>query len=517
MIGIKQKKVMLVILDGFGIRKESRGNAIKQADPKNFNYYFSNFPHTTLYAHGKYVGVPDGQIGNSEVGHTTIGAGRLIEQDLIKINKSIKNGSFFRNKVLNDAIEYSKKHNSDIHLIGLLSDGGVHSHINHLFALLDLMKKKNFKRVYIHPILDGRDTPKKSAKKYIKKLQSKTKRLGFGEIATMIGRFYALDRDNRWNREHKAYDLLVNGNGIEEPNPIKAIDDSYKLGVTDEFVEPTLINKNGLISEKDTVIFFNFRSDRARELTKAFVQGRFNKFQRRKIIGLNFITLTQYDSKIKTKVAFPFQRIKNGLSEVISRRRFRQFKIAETEKYAHVTYFFNGGSEHPFNKEDRRIVKSPQVKTYDEKPEMSVYEIADVLSTRIKSRKYKLIVVNVANPDMVGHTGEMGAIKKAIKATDICLRNIVEEARMNDYYVIITADHGNAEQVIGNHKTTHTTNKVPFVLVVPFGVHNDLKLKKVKKASLQNIAPTILSIMNLSAPKEMRESLIEFEDKKSEK
>ncbi|MBU0461056.1 MAG: 2,3-bisphosphoglycerate-independent phosphoglycerate mutase [Nanoarchaeota archaeon] len=501
------KKAMLVILDGWGIRRSKRSNAIANARKPNFDRLWKQNPHTALHASGEYVGLPAGVMGNSEVGHIHLGGGRISDQELVRINKSIKDGSFFKNRVLLDAMQYVKKKDSSLHLLGLLSDGAVHSHISHLLALLKMAKQNRLKKVHVHCFLDGRDTAQRSAKKYLNQLISFMKKNRIGKISTVIGRFYAMDRDNRWNREHKAYDAMVNGTGMVAKDAISAVTQAYSRGETDEFVSPTVIlddGKKNLVQGNDAIIFYNFRSDRAREITRAFVQGKFNKFKRKKLLNLRFVCLVQYDKKIKTPVAFPPKMPLDILGEVVSDAGLMQFRTAETEKYAHVTYFFNCGSEQPFRNEERFLVPSPKVRTYDMKPEMSANKVTEVLLKRINTGRYSLIVVNYANPDMVGHTGDYKATIKAVEAADGCLGRVVSTARSKGYDVLITADHGNAEEMCGKRKTTHTTNKVPFILVS----QKKYKLKTDKDSCTANIAPTILKLLGLKKPKEMIKELI---------
>ena len=496
-----KEKAILIILDGWGIRKSRDYNAVKLAKTPNFDRLWKANPHTTLFAAEQHVGLPPGFIGNSEVGHTHLGAGRRIPQELLKINAAIRDGSFFKNKVILQAMEKARKNDSALHLMGLVSDGGVHSHINHLFALLKLAKKKKVRKVYIHCFLDGRDVPPKSAMKYIKTVETECKRLKIGSIATLIGRYYAMDRDNRWNREHKAYDAMVNNKGFVYPSAATAIKAAYNRGETDEFVKPSIIlsphrKQKHYVKKDDSIIFFNFREDRARELTRAFVQGRFKKFKRKKIIRLHFVCLTQYDKAINAPVAFPPKVPNNTLGEVMWKNRIRQFRIAETEKYAHVTYFFNGGRDGPFPMEDRFLIPSPMVSTYDKTPAMSAYKVAAAAVKRLNSKKYPLIILNFANPDMVGHSGDLNATIKAIQAVDHCLGKVVDAARKNKYNVIVTADHGNAEEMSGRHKTSHTTNKVPFILIS----NKKYKIVERKNNSIAQMSPTILRLMGLKAP-----------------
>ena len=499
-------KLLLIVLDGWGVSNNKKGNAILQAHANNFEKLKKENIYTELNASEKFVGLLPGFIGNSEVGHLHIGAGRLVKQDLVRIFDSIKDKSFFKNKVLLQAINDANKRNGSLHLLGLISDAGVHSHIEQLFALLDMAKMYKAKQVYVHAITDGRDVEPKSALKYIKQIENKLKSCNKNwKIATVIGRYYAMDRDNRWNREHKAYDAMVNCKGHHHNGAETAIIEAYKRGETDEFVYPTVVGgKTCNVKSGDSVIFFNFRSDRARELTRAFVQGRFNKFKTKKLVPLNFVCLTQYDPDIKAPVAFEPLCLCNTLGEAISRHGLKQFRLAETEKWAHVTYFFNGLSGVIFENESRLLIPSPKITTYDKKPEMSAYKIKEKLLDVLDKKEYDFILVNFANPDMVGHTGQIQKTIKAIKTVDKCLGEIVNGAKQNNYDIMITADHGNAEEMQGKHITSHTTNKVPFILIS----NKKLKLRKIKDAALYNVAPTILKLMNIEKPEEMTQGLV---------
>ena len=506
-----KKVTMLMILDGFGINENEKANAVKLANTPNIDKLMKICPTTKMYTSGLNVGLPDGQMGNSEVGHTNIGAGRIVYQELTRITKSIEDGDFFSNPELVEAIENCKKHNSKLHILGLLSDGGVHSHIRHLFAVLELAKRKDFEDVYVHCFMDGRDTPPTSGESYIMKLEEKMKEKGVGKIASISGRFYAMDRDKRWNRVQKAYDAIVNGEGIKCTSAISALEGSYQKEVFDEFVEPTVItNPNNepiaKIEENDSVIFFNFRPDRAREITRAIVDKDFNEFPTKKM-DLDYVCFTQYDETMpNVKIAFKPETLKNTFGEYISKKGLTQLRIAETEKYAHVTFFFNGGEEKQYPGEDRILVPSPKVETYDLKPEMSAVEVTDKVVEAINSRKYDCIILNYANPDMVGHTGNLDAAIKAIETIDECVGRVVEAINANEGVLIITADHGNAEQMLdyktGEPHTAHTTNPVPLILVGK----EDVKLKEGKLADL---APTMLKLMGLEKPEEMTgESII---------
>lgn len=503
---MKNKLMMLMILDGFGINEEEKGNAFKLAKTPNLDFLFKTKPNCKIDASGLTVGLPINQMGNSEVGHTNIGAGRIVYQDLVKISNDIENGSFYDIDEFNTAIDKAISNNSNLHLMGLLSDGGVHSHIDHLFALLDLCKKRNFKRVFIHCFMDGRDTAPTSGIKYIKKLEEKLKKIKFGSIATISGRYYAMDRDNRWQRVKKAYDAMVNGIGILKENAVSAINDSYKNDVTDEFVIPTIIDRKGIIRKNDSVIFYNFRSDRPRELTKSLTDTNFKEFKV-KPLNLFFVCMTEYDKTIKNvQIAYKPEILNNTFGEVISKKGLRQLRIAETEKYAHVTFFFNGGREIKFDKEDRVLIPSPKVSTYDLKPEMSANEICNHVISNIESKKYDSIILNFANTDMVGHTGNLKAAIKAVETVDTCIGKILKSIDSVNGMLMITADHGNCEKMIdlknNSIYTAHTTNLVPLIV---YGV-NDIKLKDGK---LCDIAPTMLDLMGLSKPKEMTgESLI---------
>ena len=507
---MSDKLTMLMILDGFGKNDKKNGNAVALAETPNIDELMKKNPTTVIHTSGLSVGLPEGQMGNSEVGHTNIGAGRIVYQELTKITKSIEDGDFFTIPEFNEAIENCKKNNSNLHIMGLLSDGGVHSHIRHLFALLELAKRKGFENVYVHCFLDGRDTPPASAESYIIKLEEKMQEKGIGKIASIAGRFYAMDRDKRWERIKKAYDAMVKGEGNKSNSAIRAIEESYQKEIFDEFVEPTVIcgsdNSYTKIEKNDSVIFFNFRPDRARQITRALVDNNFNEFETEDL-NLYFVCFTQYDETIpNVNIAFKPTVLKNTFGEYISNKGLKQLRIAETEKYAHVTFFFNGGEEKQYEGEDRILVPSPKVETYDLKPEMSAYEVTDKVLNEINAQKYDSIILNYANPDMVGHTGNMEAAVKAIETIDECVGKVAEAVKNNNGVLLITADHGNAEQMIdyktGEPHTAHTTNPVPLVIV---GME-DIQLKEGKLADL---APTMLDIMGLEKPEEMTgESLI---------
>jgi len=504
----KQKLCILIILDGWGISSSSKGNAIALARTPFLDKLKSEYPNTRLLCSGEAVGLPEGVMGNSEVGHLNIGAGRVVYQDLVRINKAIRDKSFFENEALCSVINMVKDENASLHLMGLLSDGGVHSHINHLFALIDMAAEKGLKRIYIHPILDGRDTPPDSGVIFMQKLQDYITDKGAGEIASVCGRYFAMDRDTRWDRIEKAYRLYVDGEGTEEKNPVDAVRNAYSRKETDEFVKPAIITGNdgrhpGKIKNGDGIIFFNFRSDRAREITRALTEPDFALFKREpypRITG--FACMTQYDEKFTLPVAFPPFHLNEILGEVISKKGLKQLRIAETEKYAHVTYFFNGGEEKPFPLEERCLIPSPRdVSTYDKRPEMSARLVTRELLSRLKSGHYDLVVLNFANMDMVGHTGVMEAAINACETIDSCVGEIVSEVKKQGGIVLITADHGNAEMMIdenGHVHTAHTLNPVPFILV-----DDSRKKAELRSGVLGDIAPTILEIMGIEKPRPM--------------
>ena len=488
----------LIIMDGFGLRTETEGNAVAAANTPRLDQFFQEYAHTELSASGLDVGLPAGQMGNSEVGHTNIGAGRVVFQDLPRISKSIDDGDFFQNPAYVHAMDACKEKRSALHLMGLLSDGGVHSHIQHLYALLQMAKNKGLTRVYVHAFLDGRDVSPTSGRDFVSACRDKCRALGVGRIATVMGRYYAMDRDNRWERVQLAYDAMVYGEGIQNPDPVDAVAQSYANDVTDEFMEPVVCDPEGTISDNDSIIFFNYRPDRAREITRAIVDPDFDGFQR-EYFPTTYVCNTEYDASMpNVLVAWPRIPVKNGLGEYLSSMGLTQLRIAETEKYAHVTFFFNGGVEKQYPGEDRVLVPSPKVATYDLQPEMSAREVCDKCVERINSGAYDVIILNFANCDMVGHTGVLQAAVKAVETVDECVGRVVEATLKMGGIAMVTADHGNAEVMLqpdGSPMTAHTTNLVPFILC---GAGTQLR-----PGRLADIAPTILDVMGLAAPQEM--------------
>ena len=488
----------LIIMDGFGLANASGDNAVSLAQTPVLDRLFREYANTTLSASGLDVGLPDGQMGNSEVGHTNIGGGRVVFQDLPRISRAIDDGSFFKNEAYNKAMDNCLKNGSSLHLYGLLSDGGVHSHIQHLFALLQMAKDKGLEKVYVHCFLDGRDVSPTSGKSFVQELCDKCAEIGVGKIATVMGRYYAMDRDKRWERVQMAYDAMVYGEGIHNADPVDAVAKSYANGVTDEFVEPVVCDSEGTIGDNDSVIFFNFRPDRAREITRAIVDPEFDGFQR-EFFPTTYVCNTEYDASMpNVLVAWPRVAVKNGLGEYLSSMGMTQLRIAETEKYAHVTFFFNGGVEKQYPGEDRVLVPSPKVATYDLQPEMSAFEVCDKCVERIESGAYDVIILNFANCDMVGHTGVLEAAVKAVETVDTCVGKVVEATLKMGGIAMITADHGNAEdmkQEDGSPMTAHTTNPVPFILC---GAGSELRTGR-----LADIAPTILDVLGLACPPEM--------------
>lgn len=505
---MSKKPTVLMILDGYGLNDRVEGNAVKQAKTPVMDELMSEYPFVEGQASGLAVGLPDGQMGNSEVGHLNMGAGRIVYQELTRITKSINDGDFFNNEAFLAAVENCKKNNSALHLMGLVSDGGVHSHLTHIYGLIELAKRNGLDKVFIHCFLDGRDTPPSSGKGYVEQLMAKCEELGVGQVASVMGRYYAMDRDNRWDRVEKAYRALRYGEGEQAKCGACAIQASYDNGVTDEFVVPAVVVKDGeaigKINDKDSIIFFNFRPDRAREMTHVFCDNEFSNFDRGPARpDVTYVCFTDYDNTIPNKlVAFKKEEITNTFGEFLAAHGLKQARIAETEKYAHVTFFFNGGIEKPNDGEDRILVKSPKVATYDLQPEMSAYEVCDKLVNAIKSGSYDVIIINFANPDMVGHTGMIPAAIKAIETVDECVGKAVAAIKEVDGQLFICADHGNAEQMInyetGQPHTAHTTNPVPFILV-----NADPSYGLREGGCLADIAPTLIELMGLEQPKEM--------------
>ncbi|WP_274648550.1 2,3-bisphosphoglycerate-independent phosphoglycerate mutase [Paenibacillus humicola] len=500
------KPVALIILDGFGLRGDVTGNAVAQAKKPNYDRYWNTYPHTTLTACGEAVGLPEGQMGNSEVGHLNIGAGRIVYQDLTRISKSIRDGEFFDNETLIGAVRHAKENGRKLHLYGLLSDGGVHSHIEHLFALLDLAKKEGLKDVYIHAFLDGRDVAPDSAKGYLERLQAKIAEVGVGQVATVQGRYYAMDRDKRWERTEKSYRAMVYGEGPQYTDPVKAVAESYEKSVFDEFVMPTVIVKEdgtpaATVESGDSVVFFNFRPDRAIQLSQVFTNSDFRGFDRGPKFPQNlyFVCLTLFSESVDGYVAYKPKNLDNTLGEVLVQQGKKQLRIAETEKYPHVTFFFSGGRDVELPGETRILINSPKVATYDLKPEMSAYEVAEAAVKEIEADKHDAIILNFANPDMVGHSGKLEPTIKAVEATDECLGKVVEAVLAKGGVCLITADHGNADMVIdenGRPFTAHTTNPVPFILTKA-----GVSLRE--GGILADLAPTMLSMLELPQPAEM--------------
>ena len=494
-----KRPVVLMILDGFGIAK-TEGNAIAAAKRPNLDKLFSENPITKIGASGMDVGLPDGQMGNSEVGHTNIGAGRIVYQELTRITKAVQDGSFFENEALVHAMNNAKENGTALHLIGLLSNGGVHSHNQHLYGLLEMAKKMGVENVYVHALLDGRDVPPSSGKDFVKELMEKMKEIGVGKVATVMGRYYAMDRDNRWERVEKAYNAMVCREGEEFACPVCAVSKSYENEVTDEFVVPCVIKGGAPVASGDSVVFFNFRPDRAREITRTFVDPDFSGFTRKNgFFPLTYVCMTQYDATITAPVAFPPEEIKDTLGEVLAQHGLHQLRIAETEKYAHVTFFFNGGVEAPNANEERILIPSPKVSTYDLQPEMSAEEVTQALLAELDKDKFDAIILNFANPDMVGHTGVLSAAITAMEKVDDCAGRIVRKVLSLGGSVCITADHGNLEKMAesdGSPNTAHTTNPVPFILVSKeqYKLHNGI---------LADIAPTLLQLLNIKQPAAM--------------
>jgi 2,3-bisphosphoglycerate-independent phosphoglycerate mutase len=501
-----KKPVALIILDGFALRQEEQGNAVFQAKKPNFDRLWSEYPNATLTACGEAVGLPEGQMGNSEVGHLNIGAGRIVYQSLTRVNKSIREGDFYENDTFIEAMNTVKKNNSALHLFGLLSDGGIHSHIEHIFALIKLASEHNVKKVYIHGFLDGRDVGPQTAGTYIEQLQNMMNECGVGEIATLSGRYYSMDRDKRWDRVKKSYDSMVYGEGLTYTNPMDCVRDSYEKGIHDEFILPSVMTKDdgtpvGTIKDDDVIIFANFRPDRAIQISRVFTNEDFREFDRGDNVPKNvhFVCLTHFSETVQGYVAFKSTNLDNTLGEVVSQHGLKQLRIAETEKYPHVTFFFSGGREQQFPGEERILVNSPDVATYDLKPEMSAYELTQRLVEEIHADKHDVIILNFANPDMVGHSGMLEPTIKAIEAVDECLGKVFEAIDKKGGVAVITADHGNADEVItdeGKPMTAHTTNPVPLIIT-----KKGANLRE--DGILGDLAPTVIDLLQIEQPKEM--------------
>lgn len=507
------RPVALIILDGFGMRDESFGNAVMAADKPNFDRYWEQYPHTLLNAKGEYVGLPEGQMGNSEVGHLNIGAGRVVYQSLSRVNNAIQDRSFFDRQAMNHLAGHVKKHDSSLHIMGLVSDGGIHSHIKHMYAIVEFAKLHGIEKVYIHAFTDGRDCDPKSGAGFLKETEEKLAELGVGQVASVSGRYYAMDRDNRWERVEKVYDVLVNGKGEVGTDPVEVLKKSYENDLTDEFVLPTVIEKDGkpvaTIQDNDAIMFFNFRPDRAIQLSKVFKEkAGFEGFKlsENHPENLLLVSMTKYSDDIDTDIVFPPEDLKNTLGETLSAQGYKQLRAAETEKYPHVTFFLNGQKEKPFEGEDRLLIPSPKVATYDLQPEMSAYELTDGLLERIESDEYDAYIINFANPDMVGHSGKLEPTKKAIEAVDECLGKVVDALLAKGGAAIITADHGNADIVTnpdGSPMTAHTTEPVPCIIT-----KEGVELKPVLEGALCDLAPTLLDLLGGEQPAEMTGSSI---------
>jgi 2,3-bisphosphoglycerate-independent phosphoglycerate mutase len=501
------KPLALIIMDGFGISSETKGNAVTSARKPKLDKLMQKYPNTIIASSGLAVGLPKGQMGNSEVGHLNLGAGRIVYQDYTRISLAVEEKKLGENKVLAESMEKAK--GKKLHFLGLLSDGGVHSHNTHLYALLEMAKERGLRDVYVHAVLDGRDVPPKSALVYLEELEAKMRSMGIGKVATVAGRYYTMDRDKRWERVEQGYRAMTQSKGGRASTPEKAVIDGYNRGESDEFLKPTIIDPQGVIEDGDSIIFFNFRPDRAREITRAFIDPNFQEFER-PAIKVNFACMTQYDATMDVPAAFGAENLEDTLGEIVSRAGLKQLRIAETEKYAHVTYFFNGGKEKPNSGEDRVLIPSPKVATYDLQPEMSAYQVTDEVVKRIRSGGYDLIILNFANSDMVGHTGIFEAALKAVEAVDACVGRVVDEVVEKDGAVLLTADHGNAEKMInletGQPHTAHTTNPVPFALILDDGKERQLR----KGGILADVSPTILDLMGMPIPEAMTgKSLIE--------
>ena len=499
--------VALLIMDGFGINPSEYGNAIKAAKTPNLDRYFAKYPNTIIGASGLDVGLPDGQMGNSEVGHTNIGAGRIVYQQLVKISKSIQDGDFFENPALKAAMQHAKDNGTALHLMGLLSPGGVHSHMTHMYGLVEMAKRFGLEKVYVHAFLDGRDVPPSSAAEYMEEATAELAKIGLGKIGVISGRFYAMDRDNAWDRVEKAYAALVYGEGVQEDDPVQAIKNSYANGVTDEFMLPTVVAKDAKITENDSVIFFNFRPDRARQITRAFVDPEFTGFERRNgYFPVHFVCMAQYDASMpNVSVAFPPEELTMTMGEYLAKLGKTQLRIAETQKYAHVTFFFNGGEEKQFEGEERILIKSPDVETFDLKPEMSAYEVTEAVLKEIAADKFDVIILNFANCDMVGHTGIFKAAVQAVEAVDDCIGQVTDAILAKGGKAIITADHGNADKMMeddGSPFTAHTTFPVP-AIICDDSIKEGAARKLREGGVLADLAPTMLELMGVPQPAEM--------------
>ncbi len=503
------KPLALVILDGFGLNDKEEGNAVKAAKTPNFDKLSEEYPFATLNASGEDVGLPEGQMGNSEVGHLNLGAGRIVYQDLTRINLAIEESTLSENEVLIEAMTKAKENDSALHLLGLLSDGGVHSHIRHLFGLLEFAKAEGIEDVYVHAILDGRDVAPRSAKKYVKQLEDKMDELGVGEIVTIGGRYYYMDRDKRWDRTALAYNTMCFGEGESAETALEAIENSYQQDKTDEFVLPTVIEKDGEplanVADDDSIIFFNFRPDRARQLTRALNDKEFDHFERKSgYPEVHLVCMTEYDETIDAPIAFEQLEVKNTFGNILSDNGLKQLRIAETEKYAHVTFFFNGGKEVAYEGEDRKLIQSPkEVDTYDQAPKMSAKEVTDNLMEQMDETEYDVIILNFANPDMVGHTGKREAVITALETVDECLGRVVDEIREKDGALLVTADHGNSEQLLdyetGEPFTAHTSNPVPLIYIND----NEKDVELIDGGKLADIAPTMLNLLDIDIPEEI--------------
>ncbi len=505
---VEKRPITLIVLDGYGYSDEEHGNAVYEANQPNMDTYFKTYPTTLIEASGLDVGLPDGQMGNSEVGHTNIGAGRIVYQDYTRITKAIEDGDFFDNEVLNKAIDNALENNSYLHIFGLLSDGGVHSHNSHIYGVIELAKRRGLDRVLVHAFTDGRDVSPTSGSGYVKELLDKMNSIGTGKLGTVEGRYYAMDRDKRWERIEMAYNAIVKNEGVKTDDAIKAMEESYKNDVTDEFIVPMVLADNVALKDKDSVVFCNFRPDRARQITRAIVDPDFDGFDRgRSNFDVYYVCMTQYDASMpNVELAFAPLELTNTFGEVVANNGLTQLRIAETEKYAHVTFFFNGGSEEKFKNEDRKLIQSPKVATYDLKPEMSAYELTDEICNSIESSKYDVIIANYANPDMVGHTGNMQATVEAISHVDKCMKKCAETTLKTGGIMIITADHGNCEKMMnsdGSPITAHSTSPVPICII---GEGFDFKLRE--DGRLSDVAATMLDLMGINKPEEMTGSTL---------